>query len=140
MSKQDRQGVRTPADIERKYDLSQLNKLKSGSGASAQQFDQLRQTLAQFMTNTNGEIDSLQEQINNINNGGGGLSSAVVFADQTTGTIYSLYVSDGNLMFGEYEGDITTPSNNATLTDDTTGKVYKLYVSNGKLTLAESEE
>jgi hypothetical protein len=146
-SKQDRQGVRTPADIERKYDLGQLKNIGQG-GASSEEVSRLNQTLSQYMVTTNGQIKnlqdtdkSLQEQIDNIDNGGGsGASSAVVLADQTTGNAYKLYMADGKLMFAPTEVTPIQPSQDATLTDDTTGKKYKLYVTNGKLMLAESEE
>ena len=62
MSKQDRQGVRTPADIERKYDLELL----AGQGERSnekllQQINLLNQTLAQFMATTNGKIEELEK-------------------------------------------------------------------------------
>lgn len=139
-SKQDRTYTRTPSDIERKYDLSKLNSVGTG-GASSAELNQIRQTIAQYVANTNGKITNLQEQIDAIESGGGsGASSAVVLADQTTGNAYKLYMADGKLMFAPTEVTPIQPSQDATLTDDTTGKKYKLYVTNGKLMLAESEE
>ena len=59
MSKQDRQGVRTPADVERKYNLGRL---AAAQGSSAQKTDlqQLSETLAQFMADTNGKFQELE--------------------------------------------------------------------------------
>lgn len=61
MSKQDRQGVRTPADIERKYDLGQLA-LGEGSSPSRleSQLNQLTQTFAQYVASTNAKIAELE--------------------------------------------------------------------------------
>lgn len=55
MSKQDRQGVRTPADIERKYNLGALSK----STGSSEQLSQINQMIAQFMAATNAKITEL---------------------------------------------------------------------------------
>ncbi len=58
MSKQDRQGVRTPADIERKYDLARLNQVGQGGGAlSDEQLNTFRQEVHQYMATTNGRIE-----------------------------------------------------------------------------------
>ncbi len=51
-SKQDRQGVRTPADIERKYDLALLGKGSGGGGGTDADFSALRAELTQFQTYT----------------------------------------------------------------------------------------
>ena len=65
MSKQDRQGVRTPADVERKYNLGQL---KTGglSLKEREQLNQLHQTLSQYMASTNATINELKENCANI--------------------------------------------------------------------------
>ena len=52
MSKQDRQGVRTPADIERKYNLGAL----ANSGGSSEQLSQISQTVSQFISDANDKI------------------------------------------------------------------------------------
>lgn len=58
MSKQDRQGVRTPADIERKYDLARLNQVGQGGGSmSDEQLSTFRQEVQQYMAITNGRIE-----------------------------------------------------------------------------------
>lgn len=58
MKKQDRQGVRTAADLERKYDFGAL-----GFGGSSEQVRQLTQTLSQFMASTNATINRLMEMV-----------------------------------------------------------------------------
>lgn len=62
MSKQDRQGVRTPADIERKYNLGALN--LGGGGDSTEklsmQLDQLSKAFSQYVAETNVKIASLE--------------------------------------------------------------------------------
>ena len=61
MSKQDRQGVRTAADLERKYNFGEV----FGDGAESyakvtEQLNRLNQTMAQFMANTIGAIEELE--------------------------------------------------------------------------------
>jgi hypothetical protein len=159
LSKQDRQGVRTPADLELKYNLSAVG---GSGGASATDFQNLKQELDTTTARLSGEIGRLED--NKANQSGwtpdkflgtdergnivekdapsgvdSNITSAIVLTDQSTGRIYNLYMSDGGLMLGESKGEVLPPSLDATLTDNTTGKEYKLYVSNGKLMLAESE-
>lgn len=59
MSKQDRQAVRTAADIERKYNLGKL-KTSQGSAASEVDISNLIQTLNQFMANTNAKFEEIE--------------------------------------------------------------------------------
>lgn len=63
MSKQDRQGVRTPADIERKYDLGQLAATRGLTTQQEQRFNQLSQSLDQYMATTNAKIAELTDSI-----------------------------------------------------------------------------
>lgn len=61
MSKQDRQGVRTASDLERKYDFSMI----SGDGvkgfnSTKEQVAQLTQSFSQYVADTNGRIESLE--------------------------------------------------------------------------------
>lgn len=63
MSKQDRQGVRTPADLERKYELSQISTQKDETSRQSLQINQLSQTLSQFIAKTNSELNSLREHV-----------------------------------------------------------------------------
>lgn len=60
MSRQDRQGVRTPADIERKYDLGELAASRGLTMQQEQRFNQLSQTLSQFMATINAELEELK--------------------------------------------------------------------------------
>lgn len=62
MSKQDRQGVRTPADVERKYNLGQLAAAQGMTVEQEMALNQVNQTLSQFMADTNAEIDALKER------------------------------------------------------------------------------
>ena len=61
LKKQDRQGVRTPADLERKYNLGLLG---GGTGDSklGTQLQQVSQSLAQYIATTNALIAELQAQ------------------------------------------------------------------------------
>lgn len=68
MSRQDRQGVRTPADVERKYNLGKVASSQGLSEKQKMQLDQLNQTLTQFMASTNAKFEQLG------NNPGGGAS------------------------------------------------------------------
>ena len=63
MSKQDRQGVRTASDLERKYELGQISTQKDTSSRQSSQISQLAQTLSQFMVKVNAEIENLQGRI-----------------------------------------------------------------------------
>ncbi len=65
MSKQDRQGVRTPADIERKYDLGSVAESKGLTVKQEIRINQLYQTFQQYMTSTNAEIDKIKSE--NVN-------------------------------------------------------------------------
>lgn len=62
MSKQDRQGVRTPQDLERKY-LSTLIGMKKAVENSVEGLNKTDKTLEEFMTATLGSIENIQSQI-----------------------------------------------------------------------------
>lgn len=62
MSKQDRQGVRTPMQLEQKYDLGAYERNDKSYAQLESQTNQLNQTLAQFMAETNGKIAELEEE------------------------------------------------------------------------------
>ncbi len=65
MSKQDRQAVRTPGDIETKYPLGQL-KAAQDSSSSNIVLNQLVQTVNQYMVSTNAVIKEIRESINEV--------------------------------------------------------------------------
>lgn len=60
MSKQDRQGVRTPSDLERKYDFGQLSGNNSHK-AQSEKINQLTQLLSQFMAETTAKLAELDK-------------------------------------------------------------------------------
>lgn len=60
MSKQDRQGVRTPADIERKYDIGSLS---SQSSNQSKRITRLDQALAQLEISMSARIKALEEKL-----------------------------------------------------------------------------
>ena len=91
MSKQDRQGVRTAADLERKYDFSNM-----AGGKSTEQLGNLNRLLSQYMADTNATIASIEEQIANIE--AGRLNVGVVYP---VGAIYaSVADTDPSELFG----------------------------------------
>ncbi len=59
MSKQDRQGVRTARDIEAKYDL-RGGRNSPGGGVDETRFQQLNQTVEQFIANTNAKFEEIE--------------------------------------------------------------------------------
>lgn len=63
MSKQDRQGVRSASDLERKYDFSQIAEFSKASKNQNAAISQLTQTLAQFMADTNGKLSQLDDDL-----------------------------------------------------------------------------
>lgn len=62
MSKQDRQGVRTPADLERKYDFGQYSDQESSAKKQGDQINRITQTLAQFMSSTNATLETMEDK------------------------------------------------------------------------------
>ncbi len=63
MSKQDRQGVRTAQDLERKYDLASLVGVKQAVENSVEGINKIDKTLEEFMTSTLKTIDDIYTQI-----------------------------------------------------------------------------
>ena len=61
--KQDRNGVRTPQDLERKYNLSDLVGLKKAVELSEEGINKTNAELENFMKSTLGDIENLQSQI-----------------------------------------------------------------------------
>ena len=63
MSKQDRQGVRTATDLERKYDLASLVGVKQAVENSVDAINKTNKTLEDFMVATLDSIGELQNQV-----------------------------------------------------------------------------
>ena len=63
MSKQDRQGVRTATDLERKYNLASLVGIKQAVENSVEGINKTNKTLEEFMTSTLDTIDDIYSQI-----------------------------------------------------------------------------
>jgi len=61
--KQDRNGVRTPADLERKYDLASLVGLKKAVQNNVDGINKTNTELEKFMIATTGDIENIQNQI-----------------------------------------------------------------------------
>lgn len=61
--KQDRQGVRTPTDIERRYNLGRIDDTERKSTDNASQISRLNQAMAQNMANMNAEIAAMQQSL-----------------------------------------------------------------------------
>lgn len=63
MSKQDRQGVRTPTDLERKYDLASLVGVKKAVEQNVDAINKTNTILEEFVTSTLETLDTMQSQI-----------------------------------------------------------------------------
>lgn len=63
MSKQDRQGVRSATDLERKYDLASLVGVKKAVENSVESINKTNKTLEEFMVATLDTIGELQNQV-----------------------------------------------------------------------------
>lgn len=61
--KQDRQGVRTPAELERKYDLAEYGDVGISYNKILNALTQLSSSLAQFQANTNSRLSVLEKAI-----------------------------------------------------------------------------
>ena len=61
--KQDRQGVRTPAELERKYNLSEYGDVGISYNKILNALTQLGSSLAQFQANTNSRLSVLEKAI-----------------------------------------------------------------------------
>lgn len=63
MSKQDRQGVRTAAELERKYDLKAITGLKKAVRLSEETINKTNKILEDFIVSTLGSIENIQNQL-----------------------------------------------------------------------------
>lgn len=66
MSKQDRQGVRTAPDLERKYNLGGIAEQQKNTSQQSEKLNQLTQSFNQYVTQTNEEISKIQEQVKEL--------------------------------------------------------------------------
>lgn len=104
MSKQDRQGVRTPADLERKYDLDAAN-----NAASSEQLSQLNQQMSQFIEDTDAKFKKCVKE----DDMDGIVHDAILDAkangefDDIGGGSLSVSVEDGVLVLSQQTGSHT---------------------------------
>lgn len=96
MSKQDRQGVRTATDLERKYKLSQIEEQQKTSKNQSMQMQQLNQAMSQLANGVGAELGNLQNQIDETN---GELFSLVNYLDN----IVDYIVEQGDSGIWHYE-------------------------------------
>ena len=80
LQKQDRQGVRTPAELEQKYDLGGMSPSSVRDYAKlARSVEQLNTTLAQFMGATNTSISKLIQEVSDMKTS---LSDFMTYVDE----------------------------------------------------------
>lgn len=60
MKKQDKCGVRTPSELERKYDFGSVFDGDNSYATLSKQINLLNQTLSQFMTTTNAKLEEME--------------------------------------------------------------------------------
>lgn len=63
MSKRDRQGARTPADLERKYEFDFISRLESDSKKQSEQIDRQNRTMDEFISNSSTTLTSMERDI-----------------------------------------------------------------------------
>lgn len=80
MSKQDRQGVRTAADIERKYDLGKLNTFRGDSQKQDIVVNELTQKVDQFIATTNGNLATINIDIAYLKENISGMTAEQIIA------------------------------------------------------------
>ena len=102
MSKQDRQGVRTPADLERKYELGQISAQKDSSAKQSNQIAQMSQTLSQFMATINAEIAALNKSIENVRDNSYPIGSVYISFDDSEPSLNGTWelLAEGHLLVG----------------------------------------
>lgn len=81
MSKQDRQGARTVQDLERKYNLGQ------GSSGTETQYNQLSQSLQQYVEDTNQQIRKMKVSIGELADKDADLSGGVSDLEEDIGKL-----------------------------------------------------
>lgn len=122
MSKQDRQGVRTATDLERKYDLASLEVVKKAVRNSVEGLNKTNKTLEEFMTSTLGSIEELREQID---------GNITTWFDSGVPTLSNLPASEWTTdkLKDEHLGDLYY--------DNTTGYAYRFSICEGVYTWVE---
>jgi hypothetical protein len=63
MSKQDRQGVRTASELERKYNFGQMQSAQGSQGKQELVLSQLVQTVSLLTVSTNAQLEALSSEI-----------------------------------------------------------------------------
>lgn len=64
MSKQDRQGVRSASDLERKYEFGAIKEMKKREGSA--DVEKIKETLSQFEVETKGNIEKINQEMTDI--------------------------------------------------------------------------
>lgn len=122
MSKQDRQGVRTAADIERKYELGQISAQKDTTSKQSNQISQLAQTLSLFVSRMNGELETLLQTIEGLQGMIYPVGAIYIATDETEpSTLFGgewEFLGEGHLVVGvDQEGE--EPQNELVQLQDT---------------------
>lgn len=125
--KQDRQGVRTAQDLERKYDLKSISTIKKAVENSVEGINQTNKTLEEFMSATLKDIGDLQSQIDG----------------NITTWFYSGVPTINNLPASEWTTEEERANHLGDLYyDQDTGYSYRFFLNNGVycwLELADSD-
>jgi phage-related protein len=125
--KQDRQGVRTAQDLERKYDLKSISTIKKAVQNSVEGINQTNKTLEEFMSATLKDIGDLQSQIDG----------------NITTWFYSGVPTINNLPASEWTTEEERTNHLGDLYyDQDTGYSYRFFLDNGVygwLELADSD-
>lgn len=99
MSKQDRQGVRTPADLERKYDFgSKFSDADTSTAKFASQLNQLSATLSQLSAETNAYLALLEQGQTIVCTSSG---KEITLTDSKSARLFGLKVYGRTLQTGE---------------------------------------
>ena len=98
MSKRDRQGVRTPTDIERKYSLGEISNLRGSSARQESILKEMAQELSQYITVTNAKIKEVNDLISSLDETIEGIVNADINEQTPT---YSVATTEQELTSGE---------------------------------------
>lgn len=102
MSKRDRQGVRTPTDIERKYGLGEIANLRGSSARQESILHKMTEELSQYITVTNAKIKEVNDLISDLDDTIEELNKKIVSADINEQTpTYSVATTVQELTSGE---------------------------------------